>query len=113
MLSRNKLFAAFLPIAALGLMAAENTDSAGYAMESQLVAATTTLEAASYGRAAIRGARPGDEVFSGAASSMPADIALRGGHPRRLDARSLPQDHGGFVLTANETHPFGVRGARS
>lgn len=112
MMHRTKLFAALLPIAAIGFLATENTASTGHAGELSVVTASATLETAPYGRASIRGARPAPEWPFAGATATATDTVSYAGHPRRQNARSLPQTGNGFVLAVDEPRSFGPRGAR-
>lgn len=113
MMNRTKLFAALLPIAAIGFLATENIGSTVYAEEPVVVATATTVEATPYGRASIRGARPAPEWPFAGATATASDTVSYAGHPRRQNARSLPQTGNGFVLAVDEPRSFGPRGARS
>ena len=111
--NRHKLFAALLPIAAIGFLATENIGSTGYAGEPVVAATATTVETTPDGRASIRGARPAPTLPAYPATAAATETVHEVGHPRRQHARSLPQTGNGFVVTAEETRLFRARGARS
>ena len=110
MMNRTKFFAALLPIAAIGFLAAENTAGTGHAGEPVVLAQATTLDAAPRGRGAIRGARPTPEPTGDVEQSRAGDTVDPAGHPRRQGAEPLPRsDHG---WQAYKTRSGGPRGAR-
>jgi|GEM_PF-1775301 len=111
--NRHKLFAALLPIAAIGFLTTENIGRTGYAEEPFAAATATTVETTPYGRASSRGARPAPAWPAYPATAAVTETVPQAAHPRRQQARSLPQTGNSFVVTAEEPRLFGARGARS